>query len=47
MPKNREELIETMQRKWKGTFVDMLEVLISPMPHRMNDVICHGRRSTR
>ncbi len=37
---NWEEFIKLMQRKWEGISIDMHKVLISPMPHKMNVVIC-------
>jgi len=47
MPKNREEIIESMQKTWEGVSMDVLEVLISSMSHRMNVVICVEGESTR
>jgi hypothetical protein len=47
IPKNREGLVESLQRAWEWISIYMLDVLISTMPHRMNAVISAKGRSTR
>jgi hypothetical protein len=47
IPKNKEGLVESLQRAWKWVSIDMLDVLISTMPHRMNAVISAKGGSTR
>lgn len=39
LPKNREELIETIQRAWEGVSEEILGTLISSMPCRLKAVI--------
>jgi hypothetical protein len=45
--KNREGLVESLQRAWEWISIDMLDVLISTMPHRMNVVISVKGGSTK
>jgi hypothetical protein len=45
--KNKEELVELLQRAWKWVSIDMLDVLISTMLHRMNAIISAKGGSTR
>jgi len=41
------KLIESMQRKWEEISMNLLEVLLSPMPCGMNVGICAKGGSTR
>ncbi|CAA9501973.1 MAG: hypothetical protein AVDCRST_MAG96-2018 [uncultured Segetibacter sp.] len=47
MPRNKDELVESVQRAWEGISMEILEVLIASMPFRMKAVIQAKGGSTR
>jgi hypothetical protein len=47
LPQNKEELVNTIQRAWEEVSLEMIEVLLASMPHRMKVVIKANGGSTR
>ena len=47
LPQNKEELVNTIQRAWEEVSLEMIEVLLASMPHRMKAVIKANGGSTR
>jgi hypothetical protein len=47
LPQNKEELVNTIQRAWEEVSLEMIEVLLASMPHRMKAVIKANSGNTR
>lgn len=47
LPRNKEELVNTIHRAWEEVSLEMIEVLLASMPHRMKAVIKANGGSTR
>ena len=46
-PKNKEEMIQSIERAWEDISMETLEILIASMPCRMKAIIDAGGNSTK